>query len=77
MLKNQKEQAILVEEEANTRAKLVQIQATLTPHMDILQKELTYAENVLKKDPNISTLDVLVHLASKIAIQIKSLEVAL
>lgn len=30
----------------------------------------------MNKDPNISTLDGLVHLATKLAIQIKSLEVA-
>ena len=45
--------------------------------MGILQKELSYAENVLKKDSNISTLDGLVHLATEITIQIKSLEVTL
>ena len=45
--------------------------------MEILQKELAYAENVLKKDINLSTLDGLVHLVVEIAIQIKSLEVAL
>ncbi len=63
-------------EEANTRAELVQIQAALTTHMEILQKELVYAKNILKKDPNISTLDGLVHLAVETTIQIKSLEVA-
>ena len=31
--------------------------------MEILQKELAYTENVLKKDPNLSTLDGLVHLS--------------
>ncbi|MFA1094689.1 hypothetical protein ACDI55_28520 [Klebsiella pneumoniae] len=36
-----------------------------------------YAETVLKKDPNISTLDGLVNLTVEIAIQIKSLDVAL
>ena len=39
--------------------------------MEILQKELSYAENVLKKDPNLSTLDGLVHLAAETTIQIK------
>ena len=45
--------------------------------MEILQKELAYVEIVLKKDPNLSTLDGLVHLAAKTTIQIKSLEVAI
>ena len=44
--------------------------------MEILHKELGYVETLLKKDPNLSTLDGLVHLASKLAIQIKSLDVA-
>ena len=48
---------MLIEKEANTRAKPVHIQASLTPHMEILQKELAYAEIELKKDPNLSTLD--------------------
>ena len=73
----QKELAVLIVDEANTKAKLVHIQFSITPHMEILQKELAYAENVLKKDPNLSTLDGLVHLAAETTIQIKSLEVAL
>ena len=44
--------------------------------MEILHKELGYVETLMKKDPNISTLDGLVHLAAEMAIQIKSLEVA-
>ena len=68
---------MLTIEEANIRAKLINIQASLTPHMDILQKELAYAKTLLKKDLNLSTLDDLVHLATKIAIQLKSLDVTL
>ena len=45
--------------------------------MDILQQELAYAKTRLKKDPNLSTLDGLVHLATKTSIQLKSLDVAL
>ena len=44
--------------------------------MKILHKELGYAKTLMKKDPNLSTLDGLVHLSAKSAIQIKSLEVA-
>ena len=68
---------MLTVEEANIRAKLINIQASLTPHMEILQQELDYAKTLLKKDPNLSTLDGLVHLAAEIAIQLKSLDVAL
>ena len=45
--------------------------------MEILQKKLGYAKTLMKKDPNLSTLDVLVHLAAKMVIQLKSLDVAL
>ena len=44
--------------------------------MEILHKELGYIENIMKKDSNISTLDGPIHLATKLSIQIKSLEVA-
>ena len=45
--------------------------------MEILQKELAYTKTLLKKHPNHSTLDGLVHLAAKTTIQLKSLDVAL
>ena len=76
-LHTQKELVVLTVDEANTKAKLVQIQFSITPHIEILQKELAYEESVLKKDLNLSTLDGLVHLVAKTTIQIKSLEVAL
>ena len=68
---------MLTIEEANIRAKLISIQASLTPHMEILQKEQAQAKNILKKDPNLSTLDGLVHLAIEIAIQLKTIDVVL
>ena len=68
---------MLIVEESNIRAKLLNIQSSLTPHMEILQKELAYAETLMKKDPNLSTLDGLVHLVAEKAIQLKSLDVAL
>ena len=67
---------MLIAKEANIRAKLTNIQASLTPHMEILHKELGFANTLLKKDPNLSTLDGLVHLVAELAIQIKSLDVA-
>ena len=63
--------------EANIKAKLIQIQSAITSHLEVLQKELAYAENVLKKDPNLSTLEDLVHLAEESTIQLKSLKIAL
>ena len=45
--------------------------------MEVLCKELAYAENVLKKDPNLSTLEGLVHLVVETTIQLKALEIAL
>ncbi len=44
--------------------------------MEIFHKELGYAKTLMKKEPNLSTLDGLVHLIANLAIQIKSLEVA-
>ena len=76
LLQTQSQLATLVVDEANIRVKLISIQTTLTPHMEIMHKELGYVETLLKKDPNFSTLDGLVHLTSEISIQIKSLDVA-
>ena len=44
--------------------------------MEILYKKLAFIETLLKKDLDISTHDELFHLATKLAIQIKSMEVA-
>lgn len=77
LLHTQSQITMLITKEANIRAKLTNIQASLTPHMTILQKELGFLETLLKKDPNLTTLDGLVHLAAKIAIQIKSLHIVL
>ena len=75
-MQTQSQLATLSIEEANIRAKLISIQTTLTPHMEIFHKELGYVETLMKKDPNLSTLDGLVHITIELAIQIKSLEVA-
>ena len=77
VLYTQKELAMLTKKEANIKAKLISKEDSLTPHMEILHKEQAYVETVLKKDPNISTLDGLVHLAVEIAIQIKSLNIVI
>ena len=45
--------------------------------MEVLHKEMAYAENFLKKDPNLSTLEGLVHLAIETTIQLKALEITL
>ena len=45
--------------------------------MGILQKEIAYANTLLNKDPTLSTLDGLVHLAAETTIQLKSLDIAL
>ena len=64
-------------EEANIKAKLMQIQASITPHLKILHKEKMYAETFQKKDPNICTHEGLAELAAELAIQHKSLDIAL
>ena len=76
-LHTQKELAELTLEGSNIKAKLLQLQFSITPHLEILHKEQAYAETVIKKDPNLSTLDGLFHLAIETAIQYKSLEIAL
>ena len=53
------------------------MQASITPHLEVLHKEKMYVEIVLKKNPNISTHDGLVDLAAELAIQHKSLDIAL
>ena len=68
LLQTQSKIVVLTAEEANIRAKLISIQASLTPHMEILQKEQAKAQNILKKYPNLSTLEGLVHLVVEIAI---------
>ena len=55
----------------------MQIQSSITPHLEVLHKEKMYAEIVWKKDPNLSTHEGLVDLAAELAIQHKSLDVAL
>ena len=66
-----------IADEANIKAKLIKIQSSITPHTEILDKELAYATNVLEKDPNLSTLEGLVHLVVEITIQLKALEISL
>ena len=72
-LKTQSQFAALSIDETNIREKLISIE---TSHIEILYKQLNYAKKLMKKDPNLSTLDGLVHLATELAIQIKSLDVA-
>ena len=76
-LHTQRELATLSAEEENIKAKLMKIQASITPHLEVLHKEQMYAEIVLKKDPNISTHEGLVDLGVEIAIQHKSLDIGL
>ena len=47
LLHTQRKIAVLTIEEANIRAKLISIQASLTPHVDILQKEQAQATDLL------------------------------
>ena len=67
-LHTQRELVALIADEANIKAKLMQIQSSITPHLEVLHKEQVYAEIVSKKNPNLSTLDGLLHLATKTAI---------
>ena len=55
----------------------MQIQASINPHLEVLHKEQMYVKIVLKKDPNIFTYEGLVDLVVELAIQHKSLDIAL
>lgn len=68
---------MLIVDEANIKAKLIHLQSSITPHMEYLQKKLAYTENVIKKDPNLSTLEGLAHLVVETTIQLKALEITL
>lgn len=70
-LHTQREIAILTTEETTKKAKLMQIQSSITLHLEVLHKEQMYVETILKKDSNLSTSDGLVHLATQIVIQYK------
>ena len=48
----------------------------LTPHMEVLHKELAFVKTLMKKDNQLSTHDGLVDLVVEIDIQYQSLEVA-
>ena len=63
-------------QDANIRATLISIQSMLTPHMEVLHKELAYDETLMKKDNQLSTHDGLVDLAAQLDVQYQSLEVA-
>ena len=45
--------------------------------MEVLQKELAYTENVLKKGPNLSIVEGLLYLVVDTTIQLKALEITL
>ena len=45
--------------------------------MEVLHKEHIYVETILKKNPNLSTHEGLVDLVEELAIQHKSLDIAL
>ena len=55
---------------------MINIQAILTPHMEVLHKELAFAETLMKIDSHLSTHEGLVDLDAELDVQIQSLEVA-
>ena len=76
LLSAQGQLAILQAPDTNIWATLISILSMLTPHMEVLHKELAFVETLMKKDPHLSTHKGLVNLVVKITIQIKSFEVA-
>ena len=55
-------------QDANIWSTLISIQSMLTSHMEVLHKELAYAETLMKKDSHLSTHDGLVDLATQLDI---------
>ena len=55
----------------------MQIQSSIIPHLEVLHKEQMYAKIVLKKTSNLSTHEGLIDLVEELAIQHKSLDIAL
>ena len=51
-------------QDANIKSTLIGIQSMLTPHMEVLHKELAYAVILMKRDSHISTHEGLVDLVS-------------
>ena len=47
----------------------MQIQSSITPHLEVLHKEKMYVEIVMKKDPNISTHEGLFDLVAELVVQ--------
>ena len=48
----------------------------LTPHMEVLHKELAFAETLMKKDNQLSTHDGFIDLVVQLDVKYHSLEVA-
>ena len=67
-LHTQIELAVFTTKEANTKAKLMQIQSFITPHLEVLHKEKMYTEIVLKEDSNLSTHEGLLELVVELSI---------
>ena len=61
--------AKLQEKDANIRYILISIQSMLTPYMEVFQKELAYAETLMKKDTHLSTHKGLADLVAQLDIQ--------
>ena len=62
MLSTQGRLAELNTKDTNIWATLINIQSMLTPHMEVLHKELANFETLMKKDSHLSTRDGLVDL---------------
>lgn len=61
---------MLQSQDDKIHATLINIHSMLTPHMEVLYKELTYAEKLMKKDSHLSTHDGLVNLVVELDISI-------
>ena len=61
-------------EDRKIRARLISIQDMLTPHLEVMQRHLQSAKELVKRDPNLYIEDNMYDLVEKLKVKIKELE---
>ena len=71
-------QEILVElmaKDRNIRERFISIQSMLISHLEAMERKMTIAKDLAKRDPHLSIADSLVDLVAQLEIQVQSLYV--
>ena len=58
------------------RSKLISIQVMLIPHLEVIERELKIAQDLITKDQNLSVAEILIDLAIKLQLHNQILEIA-